>query len=237
MSENSLPANVIATRDGYDRWADIYDGEDNPLVLLEERLVRPLFGTVARRDVADIGCGTGRHAAWLAHEGARVTAIDFSPAMLDRARSKSGTSQIRFVQHDLAEPLPLDDTSFDLVISCLVADHIENLPDYFGELRRICRPAGRVVLSVMHPAMMLRGVQARFIDPRTGERVMPQSYPNQTADYMMAAVHAGLILESVSEHAVDADLARRSPRAEKHLGWPLLLLLRFRPGTHQQRLP
>jgi hypothetical protein len=33
----------------------------------------------------------------------------------------------------------------------------------------------------------------------------------------------------MSEHAVDADLVARSPRATKYLGWPMLLLLRLRP--------
>jgi len=40
--------------------------------------------------VADIGCGTGRHAVRWAVAGARVIAVDFSAAMLERARAKLG---------------------------------------------------------------------------------------------------------------------------------------------------
>ena len=81
----------------------------------------------------------------------------------------------------------------------------------------------------MHPAMMLRGVQARFIEPASGRRIYPQSQPNQISDYVMAAVHAELQLEHLAEHAVDSSLAASSPRAAKYLGWPLLLLMRLKP--------
>ena len=43
----------------------------------------------------------------------------------------------------------------------LVIDHIANLEGLFREMKRICKPDGFVLVSVMHPAMMLRGVQAR----------------------------------------------------------------------------
>jgi len=54
---------------GYDRWAAIYDGEDNPLVLLEEQHLIPLLGDVRGLDVVDLGCGTGRHAVPLCGGG------------------------------------------------------------------------------------------------------------------------------------------------------------------------
>jgi hypothetical protein len=41
----------------------------------------------------------------------------------------------------------------------------------------------------------------------------------------MGAVRSGLRIDHMSEHAVDAELARASPRAAKYLGWPLLLRL------------
>jgi malonyl-CoA O-methyltransferase len=223
-------AEVLPTRRGYDLWAEVYDTEDNPLVLLEERHIAPLLGDVRGLVVADIGCGTGRHALRLAAAGARVTAVDFSPVMLERARAKPDAEAITFLCQDLAAPLPLETGAFDRVLCCLVADHIGDLGSFFRELRRLCRPDGFVVFSVVHPAMLLRGVQARFIDPATGRRLSPLSYPHQIADYVMAAVHAGLALDHLSEHAVDSTLAATSDRARKYLGWPLLLLMRCTPA-------
>ena len=81
----------------------------------------------------------------------------------------------------------------------------------------------------MHPAMSLRGVQARFIDPESMRRISPASYVHQVSDYLMAAIRAGLALERISEHAVDDELAQRSPRAAKYVGWPMLLLMKLVP--------
>jgi ubiquinone/menaquinone biosynthesis C-methylase UbiE len=225
-----LGMEIVPTQAGYDRWAELYDGEDNPLVLLEERYIGSLIGDVASLALADIGCGTGRHALRWAAAGARVTAVDFSEAMLQRARAKPGAEAVTFTHHDLTEPFPLKSAAFDRVCCCLVLDHIAELDGFFRELRRLCRPGGCVVISVMHPAMSLRGVQARFIDPGSGRRISPASHVHQMSDYLMAAARAGLQLEHVSEHAADAALATRSPRAGKYLGWPMLLLLKLVPG-------
>jgi malonyl-CoA O-methyltransferase len=218
---------VLATQAGYDRWAEVYDEEDNPLILLEESHLGPLVGDVTGLTVLDLGCGTGRHALRLAAHGACVTAVDFSDAMLKRARSKPESDKVAFFCHDLASPLPFPCASFDRILSCLMLEHLADLRAVFAEMRRLCKPEGAVIASVMHPAMGLRGVQPRFIDPDTGGRLSPRSYPHQIADYVMAALHAGWSINHVSEHAVDAALSARSPRGKKYLGWPMLLLLRL----------
>jgi malonyl-CoA O-methyltransferase len=222
---------VVPTQAGYDRWAEVYDGEDNPLVLLEEQHIGSFIGDLSGLTVADIGCGTGRHAVRWAAAGARVTAVDFSEEMLRHARAKKGPAAVEFLRHDLTKPLPLETASFDRVFCCLVLDHIPDPAAFFSELRRVCRPEGYLVASVMHPAMLLRGVQARFIDPMTGRRVRPASYPHQISDYLTATIQAGLVLERISEYTVDMALAGRSSRAERYLGWPLLLLLKLKPRS------
>src|SRR5205823_9297146 len=146
------PIDVVSTRDGYDRWAQIYDNEENPLILLEEAHVKDLLGDVRALTVADIGCGTGRNAFRLAGAGAEVTAVDYSEAMLQRARAKPGADVIRFLQHDLATRLPFADEVFDRVLCYLVIDHIADLESFFRELKRICKDEGCIVASVMHPA-------------------------------------------------------------------------------------
>jgi hypothetical protein len=91
----SEPPLIIPTREGYDRWAEIYDVEQNPLISLEEPQVELLLGEVAGLDIVDVGCGTGRHAVRLAERGANVIGVDFSDGMLARAREKDGASQVR----------------------------------------------------------------------------------------------------------------------------------------------
>lgn len=225
------PIDVISAREGYDRWAAIYDSEENPLVALEEPVVAGLLGDVRGLAIADVGCGTGRHALRLAGSGARVTALDFSDEMLAHARRKAGGLPVTFIRHDVEQPLPLRTAAFDRVVCGLVLEHITELGPFFRELGRICRPEGWIVVSAMHPAMMLRGITARFTDPATGRETRPRSYPHQLCDFVMAAVRAGLGIEHFSEHAVDDALAERIERARKYLGWPLLAVLKLRPNS------
>src|SRR5690606_39486025 len=53
---------IVPTREGYQRWAPYYDDYDNALIVLEQPIVTALLGDLAGARVADIGCGTGRHA-------------------------------------------------------------------------------------------------------------------------------------------------------------------------------
>lgn len=237
--EKTPPVDVHepSTERGYDRWAATYDGDGNPLPALEERERAALLGPVAGLDLLDLGTGTGRAALALAAAGARVTALDLSAGMLAVARAKQATApagggRVRLVRADLAAPLPLGPARFDRVVSCLVLDHVADLARFFAEAARVLRPTGRLVVTVMHPAMNLRGSQARFVDPATAERVHVASRTNTLADYLNAALSARLELERVLEASPDESLARTHPRAAKYVGWPMLLglALGHRPG-------
>lgn len=218
----------LPIRDGYDRWAVVYDHDANPLPALEEPLVRQAIADVRGLAVLDLGCGTGRHALWLAAAGASVTAVDFSEGMLAEACRKPNAAAVRFLAHDLHDPLPFADETFDLVVSGLVLEHLRELAPFFGEARRVLRPDGRAVMSAMHPAMFLRASQARFTDPASGQVVQPGSFPHSLGTFVMAAVGAGFRLEGIDERAPDARFAAQYPRAEKYVGWPMLAVLRMR---------
>src|SRR5438874_1451288 len=126
---------VAGVRAGYDRWAAVYDHDANPLQALEGPVVRAAVGDTAGTNVLDLGCGTGRHALWLAECGARVTAVDFSAGMLAAAKAKPGADRVRFVEHDLHTLLPFPDGSFDFVVSGLVLEHLRALGPFFAEAR------------------------------------------------------------------------------------------------------
>ena len=214
-------------RAGYDRWAQVYDRDGNPLVPLEEPLVDEVAGDVRGFSVLDLGCGTGRHALRLAAAGANVTAVDFSEAMLAEARRKPGADAIHFLAHDLTAKLPFDAGRFDLVVSGLVLEHLPHLGVFFDEAHRVLRANSRAIVSAMHPAMFRKGSQARFTDPTSGEKIQPGSFPHQIGDFVMAALAAGFRIDAIDERAPAGDFARRWPRAAKYVGWPMLVVLRM----------
>jgi malonyl-CoA O-methyltransferase len=145
--------------------------------------------------------------------------------MMEKARAKPGAERVRFLVHDLHEPLPFPDGAFDRVVSGLVLEHLRDFGAFFGEARRVLKPGGRAVVSGMHPAMFLRDVRARFHDPSSGEKVEPGSVEHGIGELVMATVRAGFSLEAIVEQAPDAAYADRCPRAEKYVGWPMLLVL------------
>jgi malonyl-CoA O-methyltransferase len=215
---------IASVRDGYDRWAAVYESDANPLPALEAPVVRAAVGDVRGLSVLDLGCGTGRHTHWLAEAGATVTAVDFSEGMLAEARRKPGMESVHFLVHDLHQPLPISNDSFDVVVSGLVLEHLRDVGSFFAEVARVLKPGGRAVVSAMHPAMFLRGSQARFTDPVSGQIVQPGSIPHTIGAFVMAAVKAGLQLTNIEELAPDADFAEKYPRAEKYIGWPMLVV-------------
>ena len=88
------------------------------------------------------------------------------------------------------------------------------------------RPDGLLVVSDMHPWMRHRGTQANF-DDESGVEVRLDGHLHPISEYVMASRRAGFELE-IEEHAADAALAERFPRAEKYAGWPMLVVLRAR---------
>jgi malonyl-CoA O-methyltransferase len=205
---------------------------------MEEPHVRKAIGEVRGQAVLDLGCGTGRHAIWLAAAGASVTAVDFSEGMLREARRKAGASAIHFVGHDLHHPLPFSDGAFDVVVSGLVLEHIHDLRAFFRETHRVVRIGGRTVMSAMHPAMFLRGSQARFTDASSGEVVQPGSVRHQLGEITMAGLEAGFHIDAIHEYSPDGQFAEQFPRAEKYVDWPMLVVFELHvPGQCVERRP
>lgn len=195
---------------------------------IEQAHIHPALGEVQGRRVLDLGCGTGRHALWLAQQGAEVVAVDFSAGMLAEAQNKPGADRVEFVELDLTEPLPYS-AEFDLVVSGLVLEHLQELQPFFAAAYQTLKPGGRAVISGMHPAMFLRGAQARFTDdPETEELVMPGSLAHSVSGFVMAAIQAGFQIEEISEHSPDVKFAEAFPRAERYIGWPMLVLMQLR---------
>lgn len=130
----------------YDRWAAHYDRVTRPL---ERRLTARLRAAAMRElpaaaRVLEIGAGTGANFAHYP-QGAAVAATELSIEMLRRARTKLPPAGVTLVQSP-AERLPFADSTFDAALSTLVLCSVESIDGALAEMRRVVRPAGRVVL-------------------------------------------------------------------------------------------
>jgi len=110
------------------------------------------------RTVLDVGTGTGRAALLLARNGARVTGVDASDAMLAEARRRAAVDgiQVAFQKGD-AHALEFPDRSFDVVISLRVLMHT---PDWRGCVAELCRVADQAVVIDYPSAFSVAVVEA-----------------------------------------------------------------------------
>lgn len=219
----------VGAKEGYDRWAAVYDTDGNPLIALDEEVVPRLLQLrdLDGKDVVELACGTGRHTVRLAGAGARVTAVDFSRGMLEVARKRLEGRSVTFGEADLRARLPWDDATFDVAVCCLAIEHIEHslVEPVFREIRRVLRRGGAFVLSDMHPAMRLRGNSAAF-DTTDGTDVRLEGYEHPIVSYVMAALGAGFRIEALEEHKGSEELVKQTGRATKYVGWPMLFAMR-----------
>jgi ubiquinone/menaquinone biosynthesis C-methylase UbiE len=139
------PFEDVRTAQEYDPWyaerlGATVDRLQKALVL---KMARPRPGERA----LDVGTGTGNYAGALAARGLEVTGIDPSGAMLAEARAKP--QPVTWLQ-GAAESLPCEDGSYDLVVSVTALEFMADPRLALGEMYRVLRPGGRMVVGTLN---------------------------------------------------------------------------------------
>jgi SAM-dependent methyltransferase len=97
-------------------------------------------------DVLDVASGEGYGSALLAQTAKSVVGVEISDNAVAHAVSSYPRSNLRFLQGD-ARQLPLDPSSVDVVVSFETLEHFFEHDRFVGEVRRVLRPGGRLILS------------------------------------------------------------------------------------------
>jgi SAM-dependent methyltransferase len=115
--------------------------------------------------VLDVAAGTGNASLPAAARGAKVTASDLTPELLEagRARAEAEGLELEWVEAD-AENLPFDDESFDVVMSSIGAMFAPQHQAVADELVRVCRPGGTIGMLNWTPEGMI-GALFRTMGP------------------------------------------------------------------------
>jgi demethylmenaquinone methyltransferase / 2-methoxy-6-polyprenyl-1,4-benzoquinol methylase len=168
-AQQDQQAAAVAVRDMFTSIAPKYDLLNHVLSMNVDRYwwwrTARRFRTILQRrgaSVLDLCCGTGDMAFALYREAgvdaASVTGLDFSAAMLERARKKSGTRPMQWIEGD-ALNTPFGDSSFDLVTSAFGFRNLANYDEGLREIHRVLKENGEVgILDFGEP----KGVVGKF---------------------------------------------------------------------------
>jgi malonyl-CoA O-methyltransferase len=120
--------------------------------------------------------------------------------MLQHARAHALRASPRPVMHlarSFAERLPFDGASFDLVVCALVAGHVVDLAALVGELTRVLRPGGQLLMSDMHPIGATLGWRRTF--DAGGDRLAVRFTAHSLAAWRTACDTHGLEIAALLE--------------------------------------
>ncbi len=135
-------------------------------IVVGELLARALDIHPGER-VLDVAAGSGNAALAAARRGARVTASDFVPGLLEVASRRAGVEGLALeVREADAQSLPFDDGEFDVVVSTFGVMFAPDQHRAAAELLRVCRPGGRIGLTAWTSRSVMAATQAvvgRFV--------------------------------------------------------------------------
>jgi len=233
-----------------DDWVAHADANDYRLQYLMPRMLA-LLGDVRGRTILDLGCGEGGYARELARRGARVTAVDGSPRLIEIARSRAAADRLA-VAHICANANALDGTddgAFDIVMAAMSLMDVEDYAGSIREARRVLAPGGELVMSILHPCYsapvsawerdaaggLLHFKVDRYFDrvaweeritPHFTRPVIRRHRPLE--DYIAAPLACGLVLRDFIEGSVTDEEQTRSRRFGKLARIPYFLFMRWR---------
>jgi SAM-dependent methyltransferase len=220
---------TLDVRAGYAEWLPtyeqtVYDAMD--IGLLEE-LAEPGWSTVHR--AVDLGCGTGRTGGWLRRQGVpSIDGVDLTPEMLAAARSRDVYKHL--VEADVAAT-GLPDGEYDLVIACLVDEHLDELAPLYREAWRLSGPGARFVLVAYHPNfIMTTGIPTHFTSS-SGEPIAIVTHVHLLSEHVTAGLATGWQLAEMREGRVDDRWLAVKPKWERFRNHPVSAALVWRrPG-------
>jgi SAM-dependent methyltransferase len=113
-------------------------------------------GVKSKQSILDVACGTGVVSVTAARLGARVTGIDLTPELLDRARENARIAAVEIDWREAdVEKLPFGDASFDVVLSQFGHIFAPRPEVAIAEMLRVLRPGGTIAFSTWPPELFV----------------------------------------------------------------------------------
>lgn len=147
----------------YDR--DMYVSR-NPILPIRARLVSSILRDTTNSRIVDLGCGDGTISRPLLRDGNRLTLVDCSRVMLDRAQANLGGA-VELVEADILHYEPAEPA--DVVIAVGVLAHVSSPDTLIGQIAQMLRPGGVCVLEITDQSCLMGWLLGRYGDLRCRE--------------------------------------------------------------------
>jgi SAM-dependent methyltransferase len=215
---------TVDVRTGYGEWVATY--EDTVEDAMDIALLDELREVQWAGEAADLGCGTGRTGTWMrAHGVAAIDGADLTPEMLERARERGVYRSL--VEADVAATgLPPD--AYDLVMTCLVDEHLADVEPLYAEAFRLARPDGTFVLVGFHPHFIMAAGMPTHFDSASGEPVAIDTHVHLLSEHVSAGLAAGFRLVEMRERVIDDAWLALKPKWEHLRGQPVAFAVAWR---------
>lgn len=224
-------------------WIDGFtDGADPEYV--QQIIPLALEELSGKKIVLDVGCGDGQIARALAANGATVLGIDPTQMHIDIANERAGGPSYLLGS---ATSLPVENSSQDAVVACLVFEHIDEVDAAIAEVARVLKPGGQFSFFLNHPLLQTPGsgwIDDHIIDPpeqywRIGPYLVEAESIEEVelgvhirfihrplSRYINALISNGLYLERMLEPSPPQGFLDRAPEYQLAHTVPRLLYLR-----------
>lgn len=192
----------MKTKEGYKRWAKIYDTNENKTRDLEKKVAQTTLKQHYPH-IIELGCGTGKNTAWLLNQAESMVAVDFSEPMLQIAQEKIQNDKVSFKIADITQKWDFVDKPANLITCSLILEHIEALTPVFEQVYQNLLPQGQFYLCEYHPFKQYMGKRAKF---EIGEETIElERYIHNVSEYLHLAQNQGFTCLSLQEHFDDND--------------------------------
>lgn len=192
--------------DAYNLWCERYDDQPGNLML---DLDNDVFGKLLQglemnnKQVADIGCGTGRHWPKMYRQSpAGLTGFDVSAGMLGCLKAKFPDADIQVISDDSFPQIP--DNSYDVIVSTLTVAHIENIEQALQAWSRMLKYQGDIIITDFHPDALAYGGKRTFEYQK--KKIAIQNFVHYVRDLKELLMQEGFRLVAMEERYVDENV-------------------------------
>lgn len=183
----------------FDQVAEVYDTYyethlGRQVDHVEKQLVwKYMIHMALERPILEIGCGTGHWTRFFRQKGLKITAVDLSEKMLEKAREKN-PENVQFERMNV-EDMKFRDHSFSNIISIATLEFVDDREKAFQEINRILKPGGFLIVGCLNELSEMGRTKKENELYRTAHFFNPEELKNHLSNFGDPEIEGCAIIE------------------------------------------